>query len=172
MSYNFEFKLVEEKDLLLLYKWFKQPHVSKWWPTPEEKEDFFESFLKRIRSDIRKCYIVFCDNAPIGYLQLYSVDYENEKWCSWLPKFPGEKKVIGIDQFIGESDYLHKGFGTLFIKQFLVELFEKERDLVVVVDPEPENLAAIKCYEKVGFEKIGEFKAPWGPALVMAYKLK
>ncbi|MCF7799992.1 acetyltransferase [Candidatus Babeliales bacterium] len=46
----------------------------------------------------------------------------------------------------------------------------EDKGLIVVVDPDPENKAAIRCYEKIGFKKIGEFQAPWGPALVMVYK--
>ncbi|MFA5075182.1 MAG: GNAT family N-acetyltransferase [Candidatus Babeliales bacterium] len=164
MKYNFKFKQLEEKDLPLLLKWFKEPHVDKWWPVPKEEEDFFNSFIKRIRDDIRKMYIVLCYNKPIGYIQCYKINFEKD---AWLPKISGN--VIGIDQFIGEPDFLHKGFGTLFIKEFIENLLEKENDLKIIVDPDPENKAAIRCYEKVGFEKIGEFQAPWGPALVMTY---
>lgn len=163
------FILIEENNFTLfqelLYKWFQMPHVVQWWPTPEEQEDFFNSFLKRIRSGT-KPYLVLYNDISIGYIQTYSVDLAQN---AWLPKLSGN--IIGIDQFIGEPDYLYKGIGTLFIKEFIKTIIAKESITKIIVDPEPINFAAIRCYEKVGFKKVGEFKAPWGPALLMVYKL-
>ena len=169
---QFTFKPVDQADLTLLHSWFQKPHVSKWWPVPKEQEDFFNTFLPRIRlNSTTRPYLVLRNNMPIGYIQTYSVDIAKS---TWLPKLTG--KVIGTDQFIGEEDYLGKGFGTLFIKEFIRYLFAKEGgDITIIVDPDPTNIAAIKCYEKVGFKKLsfiklGIYEAPWGPALVMSYK--
>ena len=42
----------------------------------------------------------------------------------------------------------------------------------VIVDPEPENIAAIKCYEKVGFNPVGTYDVPWGgQSLLMRYDI-
>ena len=164
--YTFTFKPVEESDLTLLHSWFQKPHIEQWWPVPQDQEDFFNSFLQRIRTKGTYPYLVLCDDLPIGYIQTYPVDITKS---TWLPKLSG--KIIGTDQFIGESDYLNKGFGTLFIKEFIKFLFGKEgNDITIIVDPDPTNVAAIRCYEKVGFKKRGIYEAPWGPALVMSYK--
>lgn len=165
---NFTFKPVEEHDLQLLFKWFREPHVEKWWPIPKEKEDFFNSFLKRIRSTKISSYIILLNDKPIGYIQSYPVDRSKE---TWLPELPGN--TIGIDQFIGEKDYIGKGLGTLFIKEF-VRLQQINRSISgVIVDPEPDNIAAIRCYEKVGFIKMGEYRRSSGSAaLVMFRELK
>jgi RimJ/RimL family protein N-acetyltransferase len=161
---NFMFKRVEEKDLPLLYSWFQASHVKQWWPVPEKKEDFFNSFLKRIRSTEIVPYIVLLNDKPIGYLQSYPVDRSKS---TWLPDLPDG--TIGIDQFIGEREYVGKGFGTLFIKDFIHFLQNKNNHFTVIVDPDPNNLAAIRCYEKVGFMKVGEYQAPLGPALIMRF---
>ena len=118
----------------------------------------------RIRSGTRP-YLVLCNNVPIGYVQCYGIDPIKH---AWLPKLPGN--VIGIDQFIGEPDYLGKGFGTLFIKSFVKDLVAKDSAVTVIVDPDPTNAAAIRCYEKVGFKCMGEYQASWGPALLMVYR--
>ncbi|KKP35855.1 MAG: GCN5-like protein N-acetyltransferase [candidate division TM6 bacterium GW2011_GWF2_32_72] len=166
VEFNLIFKPVEEKDLSLLYTWFQKPHVVEWWPVPKKEEDFFNSFLKRIRDGVVP-YIVLSDNRPIGYIQSY--DIAQSKKHAWLPPLPG--KIIGIDQFIGEPDCLGKGIGTLFIKKFVKNLIDKNNDITVIVDPEPNNFAAIRCYEKVGFKKFGEYTTPWGPALLMIYEV-
>jgi len=165
------FKQVTQEDYPLLLSWFKEPHVASWWPVPEEHESF-EHFLIRIRSRETYAYFVMIDNKPIGYIQYYLIDRNNEKTGSWLPPLP--QATIGTDQFIGNSDYLNKGYGTVFIKEFIgylkKELYPEVTTLIV--DPEPSNTAAIRCYEKVGFVSMGTYEAPWGPAVLMRYDIK
>lgn len=166
---SFTFTPITENNLPLLqpllYRWFQMPHIEQWWPVPTKNEDFFNSFLKRIRSGT-KPYLVVYNDLPIGYIQCYSADSTTSPW---LPKLPDN--LVGIDQFIGEPDYLGKVIGTLFIKDFVKELIEKDNTLTIIVDPDPTNIAAIRCYEKVGFKRLGEYQAPWGPALVMTYQV-
>lgn len=164
------FRLVEETDFPLLHTWFKMPHVTEWWPVPQEREAFFTHFLPRIRDGIRHPYLVFYDDKPIGYIQWYVVDPAKS---SWLPPLPDN--TVGIDQFIGDPMYLYKGIGQIMIKEFMQLLMTSESTAsshspqAFIVDPDPTNRAAIRCYEKVGFKKLGEYQAPWGHALVMVY---
>ena len=170
MKHNFIFKSINEKNFKslepLLLTWFKEPHIDQWWPVPKESEAFFNSFLKRIRSGT-KPYLVLCNNVAIGYIQTYNINLDKN---TWLPKITDNS--IGIDQFIGETEYLYKGIGPLFIKEFIQDIiFKKDKSVTVVIDPDPTNIAAIKCYQKVGFKELGTHQAPWGPALVMVYKI-
>lgn len=165
--HHFVFKKITEKDLPTLLAWFKEPHVEKWWPTPETDE-LFVKFLERIRSKDTFGYMVFLGDLPIGYIQYYYIDRTLEKAGSWLPPLP--ETTIGTDQFIGDLNYVDKGYGTQFIKQFIHELKTIEPNITtIIVDPDPENVAAIRCYEKVGFRSLGVYDAPWGPALLMRY---
>ena len=164
------FKPLAPEDLPLLYTWFKKTHVSKWWPTPERHEDFFEKFLTRIRT--KKCFpfLIFANAIPIGYIQYYHIDKPSERQPDhWLPELP--ETTIGTDQFIGEEAYLGKGYGTLMIKEFITYLFSTLEPTInmIIVDPQPENIAAIKCYEKIGFTHMGTYKNPWGLAVLMKY---
>lgn len=170
---DFTFCRVQEKDVPLLRGWFKQPHVEHWWPTLNEGEDFFEEFIPRIRSKQTYPYLVLLNNKPMAYIQYYRLDQGNEKTGgTWLPEFP--KNTLGIDQFIGEADCLGKGYGTEFIKKFIKYLAEalETTTSTIILDPEPENHAAIRCYEKVGFIKVNEaLKTPYGVACLMRYDL-
>lgn len=164
------FRKVTQTDIPLLSRWFRKPHVAAWWPVPETNE-FFENFLARIRSKNTIPFLVYSNQTPIGYIQYYHIDRTIEKAGSWLPaELP--KTTIGTDQFIGEEDYLNKGYGTLFIKEFIKQLPVWAPEITtIIVDPEPENAAAIRCYEKVGFTRMGIYQAPWGPALLMQYMI-
>lgn len=169
---EFVFKKLTKDDIPLLLRWFKEPHVKEWWPTPEKDEAILEKFLTRIRSKDTFGFIVFIHDVAIGYIQYYHINRKHEKTGSWLPaELP--KTTVGTDQFIGEEDYLGKGYGTRFIKEFISYLHEIEPTITtVIVDPDPENAAAIRCYEKVGFTRMGVYHAPWGPALLMRYDIK
>lgn len=166
IAHDFTFTRVVLEDLPTLYRWFAQDHVNKWWPIPQESEKFFDHFLKRIRSTEISPYMVSMDGAAIGYLQSYPVDRRKE---SWLPELPDV--TIGIDQFIGEKDFIGKGYGTLMVKAFITKLKAENPDVTVMLDPDPKNLTAIRCYEKVGFVKLGEFMRDNGdPALIMVFR--
>ncbi len=153
-----------------MLQWFKEPHVEKWWPTPQENE-LMEYFLEKIRSKDTFGFIVFLEERPIGYIQYYYIDRKNEKTGFSLPLLPDET-TVGIDQFIGDSNYLYKGYGTLLIKQFIEELFILEPKLTtIIVDPDSENIAAIRCYEKVGFVRVCVYESSGGIQLLMRYDI-
>jgi RimJ/RimL family protein N-acetyltransferase len=167
---HFTFKKLTQEDWPLLLQWFKEPHVEKWWPTPEENE-LMEYFLEKIRCKSTFGFVVFLDEKPIGYIQYYYIDRSKVESGSLLPPLPDET-TVGIDQFIGDPNYLHKGYGTLFIKQFITELPTLKPELTtVIIDADPENLAAIRCYEKVGFVRVCTYENPWGTSLVMRYDI-
>jgi RimJ/RimL family protein N-acetyltransferase len=168
---HINFRRVIQADLPLLYTWFEKPHVAAWWPVPEENE-FFKDFLEKIRSKTTIPLLVYSNQIPIGYLQYYHIDRTREKAGSWLPtELP--VTTIGTDQFIGDENYLGKGYGTLLLKEFIKQLHDLEPTVTtVIVDPDPENAVAIRCYEKVGFTRMGMYQAPWGPALLMKYVMK
>ena len=74
--------------------------------------------------------------------------------------------TLGIDQFIGEADMLGQGHGTRFIGAFTRHLLAQGAPRVVI-DPDPENLAAIRAYEKAGFTALDIRETGDGPALIM-----
>lgn len=169
---HFSFKPLTQEDLPTLLSWFKEPHVAKWWPTPE-KDEFFAFFLKRIRSQDTFAFMVYLNNQPFGYIQYYHIDRSIEKAGSWLPSAIPDATTVGIDQFIGNKDMIGKGYGTAFIKEFITYLITLKPELTtIIVDPDPENAAAIRCYEKVGFFKVGQFETKYGNTLLMKFNLQ
>lgn len=61
------------------------------------------------------------------------------------------KSLAAIDFFIGYENYLGKGIGAKSLKLFLDSYVFSEFDYAFV-DPESNNLAAIKTYENAGFK--------------------
>lgn len=97
-------------------------------------------------------FIIHNNQNPVGYIQIYNA-YD----------FPRSKPLVGFpanlgafDIFIGEKEALHQGLGSKALLKFL-ELHGRQYSHIFA-DPDSSNSAAIKAYEKVGFEKISEEK--------------
>lgn len=144
------FRILEEKDLCVIWDWLQKDHVSEWY----HSEPTFELQKRKLLENINgikptKAFVVQFDVTAIGYIQFYSIDgypeYQKEIGCY--------DDACGIDMFIGEKDYCYKGIGSLMIMKFLSEIaFPQSKNTICIVGPDPENLSAIKAYSKVGFE--------------------
>jgi RimJ/RimL family protein N-acetyltransferase len=128
------FRKLDESDLELLFNWLQQPHVKEWW---DDGDDTIEKVRVHYsqEADIVNRYILLKENQPIGYFQSY----------------PEADNVIGIDQFIGELSFINRGHGTEAVMNFTNLVKESDQPRAIIVDPDPENHRAIRCYEKAGF---------------------
>lgn len=146
-----------ESHFPLLLKWLEAPHVKAWWDqdvkwTPELIRAKYADYVKGYKLESGttktiKAYIIYIDNIPIGYIQIYNAyDFPREEPLTELPH-----SLAAFDIFIGEQDYLKQGIGSKAIVQFLQE--HGKLYTHVFVDPESTNIAAIRAYEKAGFKK-------------------
>lgn len=126
-----------------------------------------EKYLPRIKEmNDAIPYLAYLNGKPEGFIQYYSVSNGNPDW--W-PDEPGPG-VYGIDTFISDESKLSGGLGTEMMKGFLSFLFKELMANEVRVDPRPDNLRAIRCYEKAGFKRVVQITNPDGPAIMMTVK--
>ena len=59
-------------------------------------------------------------------------------------------QIAGIDLFIATQENRGQGLGVVIIKQFINEFLS--HFCLVAVDPNHDNIQAIRCYEKSGFK--------------------
>lgn len=135
----FKFRELNSKDYPLMLRWLSENHVKEWW---DDGDDTLEKVALHygVPDDNVRRYILIEEKEGvekgIGYFQYYFA--------------PGDE--IGIDQFIGEKDYLGKGIGEKAIRLFAELIKRKHNPTSIILDPSPENKRAVRCYEKVGFE--------------------
>ncbi len=145
------FRKLQDEDLTILHKWRNEPFVKEWYGKNETTSfnDIIRKYTPRIKGEEpTECFIVHYDNTPVAFIQTYKINAypENVKY------FGVDSTVAGIDLFIGNQEFFGKGFGSLMVKEFLHNVvFAKGDILSCLVDPEPDNIRAIKLYEKVGF---------------------
>lgn len=133
------FRHLVADDYPLLLQWLSLPHVKEWW---DDGDDTLEKVARHFTSDPDTVYRFILEQQlpeqapiPLGYFQYY-LEADGS---------------IGIDQFIGNPDFVGKGYGSRALKQFC-ELIQSQHTVSrLIIDPHPNNKRAIRCYEKAGF---------------------
>jgi aminoglycoside 6'-N-acetyltransferase len=124
--------------------------VRAWWDRPGPTlDDIRAKYLPRLRGEADAVpYLILSAVFPIGYIQRYPV--RDGAW-GLLPSVP----AVGLDLFVGEPGYLHRGLGPRILRQFLGEtVFCDETIVECFIDPIARNRAAIRAFEKAGFRHI------------------
>ncbi|WP_297430275.1 GNAT family N-acetyltransferase [Clostridium sp.] len=147
------FKRLTISDLKYIHKWLNCDYVMEWYGKKKWTfNEIEEKYIPYINNDRpTQGYLIWYSNTPIGYIQTYKRhDYPN------YSKFVDiDENASGLDLFIGEHEYFHKGLGKFIISKFLKEIIFKLSDSVsCILGPEPKNKAAIRTYENVGFKYV------------------
>ena len=156
-----------EHDLPMLHDWLNRPHLVEWWGGEEARPSRAEVQADYLPSALAKesvtPYIAMLDGEPIGYAQSYVALGSGGGW--WEDETdPG---VRGIDQSLANASQLGKGLGTQLVRALVELLFQDPQVTKIQTDPSPNNLRAIRCYEKAGFVRQKIVTTPDGPAVYM-----
>lgn len=158
-STEIRFRPLRHGDLSLLHRWLNAPHVLEWWDRPGPSyEQVVEKYSPRmLRTDGVHPYVILLESAPVGYLQVYDVE-EGSPSASYLP---AGVRAVGVDLFIGEAEYIHRGLGSRILRSFVDRVvFGQTNADVCVIDPSERNRIAIRAYEKAGFSHVATFQHP------------
>lgn len=120
-------------DYPLLLTWLQQPHVREWW---DDGDDTIEKVAASFGDDDGcERYLIMADERAVGYIQSY-----------WV-----EGNSAGLDLFIGEPDAVGRGLGPQVIRAFIARELAPRNPARIIIDPDPANRRAIRCYTKAGF---------------------
>ncbi len=151
------FKPLHEDDLQLLYQWFQEPTINQLYARGQawSLKDIENKYLPRLTGhDNVPSFIIYSDHKPIGFIQYYyllehypeGIQQESRLFKNYHPNH-----IAGIDLFIATHENRGQGLGLVIINQFINEFLTRFR--LVVVDPNHDNIQAIRCYKKAGFEE-------------------
>lgn len=145
-------------DVTLLHHWRNTPHVVRWYKPALSLEEAYAKYVPRTRGEEpTRAYLILYAGQPIGYIQVYRIrDYpEYQKYVQV------EEDAAGVDLFIGEPDFVHRGLGAPILRCFLREVvFADPAIHLCIIGPEPENRAAIRAYQKAGFRHFKTVQLP------------
>ena len=133
-----KFRLLTSDDFPLLLEWLSKEHVKEWW---DDGDDTLEKVSRHY------------GEAEVGLARfiLFEVEKGGEKPIGYFQSYCVPDGLIGIDQFIGEEDYINRGVGEKAIRMFTEMIMREHEPTSIILDPSPDNKRAVRCYEKVGF---------------------
>ena len=130
------------EDLELLRHWHRQPHV-----IAAAGDDWgWETELAR-HPDWREQFVAEVGGHPIGFIQIIDPSREDSRY--WGCVAEGHR---AIDLWIGDPDYLGRGYGEQMINQAVERSFADPTVQVILVDPRDCNTRAHRFYERLGFQ--------------------
>ena len=134
-------------DIKLAQEYLNQPEIMKnlvpgipYPLTLESEEKWYESLI-----DSKDSYNFAIEDLKNG-LYLGGCFINNIDW---------KKSVVTVGIFIGNKDYLGKGYGTDAMKVLVKFIFDEMNINKVKLNVYLFNARAIRCYEKCGFKKEG-----------------
>lgn len=124
-----------------LWRIVRSPEVATWWSDPG---DDFKDWPRG--EDVERRYAICLgdDPTPIGMVSWWSMDNEHYEHA-------------GIDIFL-DAQVQGKGLGREAVYLIASRLFDQGHHRLSI-DPAAANAKAIRCYESVGFRKVGVMRA-------------
>lgn len=152
IAHQIRLRKADISDLSILKYWDEQPHVIA--SNPNDDWNWDEELLNE--PQWRELLIAEHNGKPIGFIQIN--DPAKEETHYWGDV---EDNLRAIDIWIGEKDYVGKGYGTEMMKLAINRCFEDKSVKAILVDPLESNTKAHRFYEKLGFhflkkERFGE----------------
>lgn len=148
-------------DYIALQSWFHEPELCRWvWcdqknEPPVSLERVTEKYRPRITAptDVFP-YFILKSGEPIGFIQYYIQNAAS----------------AGLDMWIGIRSQRGSGIGTEALRQMTGLIHERHPEITeLFIDPEPDNLPAVRCYEKAGFRTVGTIEDDGAECLLMKY---
>lgn len=152
------FRPLREADLPLVHEWLGREHVRRWWGERGDLEQTVDHYGPSLDGrDPTDLYAIVVDGRDAGMIQTYLVaDYPD-----YAALIGVGEDVAGLDLFLGEGELLGWGLGTEIIRTFVSEIvWARDATRACVADPDLENVASLRAFEKAGFERICEFLDP------------
>lgn len=154
---EFTFRQVTRADEDLLRGWLEAPRVNRWFDEP----DYAAEVMKQLSDPALRCWIVAQDGVPLAYLQDYDIHAWDPHPLGFLPR-----GARGVDTFIGAEAAMGRGLGPRYLRAHAARCFG-EGVPALGIDPHPDNIPAIRAYEKAGFHGDRVVETKWGRARLM-----
>lgn len=152
------FKPLTMEDLEHAYHWFQEPLIQQRYARNQvwSLDDVLHKYQPRISgTENIPSFIIEIENHPVGFIQYYCLkEYLPEgvlRDDNPLFEKYSSGAMVGIDMLIAEEKNRGRGLGVHIINQFVLEFLMRYQ--LIIVDPEKNNLQAIRCYEKADFKK-------------------
>jgi aminoglycoside 6'-N-acetyltransferase len=136
-----------EADVERIVELGADPEVARWWPGLTREEVLPKA---RGEDDDVTVFAIVVDGEVAGMIQHHE---ESDP----------EYRHAGMDLFLG-SAFQDRGLGTDAVRTLARHLVRDLGHHRLTIDPAADNVRAIRCYEKVGFRRVGVMREYWRDA--------
>jgi RimJ/RimL family protein N-acetyltransferase len=152
------FRRLAETDLPLLHEWLQREHVQFWWRERETYDEVVRHYLPAIEGrELTDLYLILVEGRPAGFVQTYLVSDHPD----YQTLVAVEEGVAGVDLFLADPEQTGKGLGSKVIAQFVREVvFTAPQTHACIADPDAENHASLRAFEKAGFTRVRDLVDP------------
>jgi RimJ/RimL family protein N-acetyltransferase len=153
-----DFRPLTASDLPLVHEWLQREHVRRWWTDHETYEEVVEHYLPAIEgSKPTDLYLILSEDRPAGLIQTYRVsDYPEYRELVAV-----EDGVAGVDLLVGELELTGRGFGSEALSRFVSDVVFSDPEIhACIADPDAENRASLRAFEKAGFHVVRQLVCP------------
>lgn len=157
---NITFRESTENDALLIRNWIKTNEFTRKWYYSDKiprLDTLRKKLIGKINDSNTKAMIAMADNKEFGYVQCYPADGQG----AWSKKVKVYDNTASIDYFIGDIKFIHKGCGQRMILEFIEQIIKPLGYEYVMISPDPQNTASIRCCKKCGFEYAKTVNVPY-----------
>ena len=133
---------LDERDFERLVEIGAEPEVARWWPRITHAE-----LAEAVAGHDAVALAVELDGGVAGMIQFHEEDE---------PDF----RHAGMDIFLSTECH-GRGLGADAVRTLARHLFEGRGHHRVTIDPAAANERAIRCYERVGFRRVGIMRRYW-----------
>ncbi|HVM68735.1 MAG TPA: GNAT family protein [Gaiellaceae bacterium] len=137
---------LEERDAPRLAELGREPSVRRWWPGLTVEHLRAKARREGEEADV-VAFAVVAEGELAGLIQYYE---ETE----------ADFRHAGMDVFLG-APFHGRGLGTDAVRTLARHLVRDLGHHRLVIDPAAANDRAIRCYERVGFRRVGTMRQYW-----------
>jgi RimJ/RimL family protein N-acetyltransferase len=152
------FRPLTASDLPLLCEWLQREHVQRWWTDRETYDEVVRHYLPQIEgSEPTDPYLILLEDRPAGFIQTYRVS----DYAEYRDLVNVGDGVAGVDLFVAEPALTGRGFGSEAIQRFVADVIFSDPGIhACIADPDAENGASLRAFEKAGFRVVRQFVDP------------
>ena len=166
-EHNIQLTTFQDEDVALFTQWLDKDYFYKWFCCDgkkgeqaridglEERKAWLDEVTNREEYPHRHLFIVNCNGNKIGFAVCIDLTGEPEYVVEQYPDLVGKikpREAFELGYGIGEEAYLNKGIGKTIIKK-LEEECCKFGALLLLADPNEENIPSVKVLSANGFKK-------------------
>jgi len=131
---------LSEEDVAAIVELGSDPEVARWWARIDEPY-----ILGKVVDG--RTFVIVEGREVAGLIQYHEEDDE-------------EYVHAGMDLFLG-TPFQGRGLGTDAVRTLAQHLIEERGHHRLTIDPAAHNERAIRCYEQVGFRRVGVMREYW-----------